>query len=184
MWEYANGIDDSEVQYLEEKPKSIGNSVTMPVDISNTEQLEEVIVALTEQVTYRLRKQNMLANVVNVQLRTKEFQDFSHQAKLDFATSNTKDILKKAKTLLKEMHKDTMLIRLIGVRVDNLVSKDETQLSLFGNTKSNYKQEKLDSIIDAINEKYGCDSIIRAGKLNANEIIKISGKDEKTMKND
>ena len=34
MWEYANGIDNSEVNYLEEKPKGIGNSVTLPRDIS------------------------------------------------------------------------------------------------------------------------------------------------------
>ena len=105
MWEYANGIDNSEVQYIEENPKSIGNSTTLPIDINNIEQLEEVLLALTEQVTYRLRKENMMANVVNVQLRTKDFQDFSHQAKLDSSTSSTKEIIKKAKILLKEMYK-------------------------------------------------------------------------------
>ena len=179
MWEYANGIDNSEVQYIEEKPKSIGNSITLPMDIKDIEQLEKVLIALTEQVTYRLRKQNMLANVVNVQLRTKNFQDFSHQAKLDFSTSNTKEILKKAKMLLKEMYKEGEFIRLIGVRTDNLVSNDEIQLSLFGNSENNEKQKKLDSVIDSLNEKYGYDSIIRAGKLNVKEIVKISRKDEK-----
>ena len=179
MWEYANGIDESEVKYIEEKPKSIGNSITLPMDINNIEQLEEILLALTEQVTYRLRKQNMLANVVNVQLRTKDFQDFSHQAKLENSTSNTKEILKKAKTLLNEMYKRGMFIRFIGIRVDNLVPKDEVQLSLFGNTENNEKQNKLDKVIDSINEKYGYNSIVRAGKLNANEIVKISGKDGK-----
>ena len=32
MWEYSNGIDKSEVHYLEEKPKGIGNSVTLPMN--------------------------------------------------------------------------------------------------------------------------------------------------------
>lgn len=177
MWEYANGIDESEVQYIPEKPKSIGNSVTLPVDISNIEQLEEVLLALTEQVAYRLRKQNMVANVVNVQLRTKDFQDFSHQAKLDNATSNTKNILKKAKYLLKEMFKTGMFIRLIGVRVDNLISEDEMQISLFGNTENDEKQRKLDSVMDSLNEKYGVNSITRAGKLEAQKIVKITNKD-------
>lgn len=178
MWEYANGIDDSEVQYIQEKPKSIGNSVTLPMDINNIEQLEEILLALTEQVSYRLRKQNMVANVVNVQLRTKDFQDFSHQAKLDNSTSNTKEILKKAKSLLKEMFKDGMFIRLIGVRVDNLVSEDEMQISLFENLESEEKQKKLDNVIDLLNEKYGVNSITRAGKLNAHKIVKIVNKDE------
>ena len=178
MWEYANGIDDSEVQYKEEKPKSIGNSITLPMDIANKEQLEEVLVALTEQVTYRLRKQELLANVVNIQLRTKDFEDFSHQTKLDIATSSTKEILKKAKLLLNEMFNAGMFIRLIGVRVDNLVSKDEMQMSLFGDSENDKKQKKLDSVIDLLNEKYGYDSIVRAGKLNANQIAKKIRKED------
>lgn len=178
MWEYANGIDNSEVQYIKEKPKSIGNSITLPIDVNNIEQLEEVLLALTEQVSYRLRKQDMLANVVNVQLRTKNFEDFSHQAKLDNSTSSTKEILKKAKQLLNEMIKKGMFIRLIGVRVDNLVSKDEMQISLFGNTAEVKKQEKLDNTIDSINEKYGYNSITRAGKLNNSEILKFINKEK------
>lgn len=172
MWEYANGIDNSEVQYKEEKPKSIGNSITLPMDISNKEELEEVLVALTEQVAYRLRKQELLANVVNVQLRTKDFEDFSHQTKLYSATSSTKEILKNAKSLLNEMFKQGMFIRLIGVRVDNLVSKDEMQISLFGDSENEKKQKNLDRVIDSLNEKYGYDSIMRAGKLNSNEIAR------------
>ena len=92
MWEYANGIDKSEVQYKPEKPKGIGNSTTLPIDINEISKLEEVLLALTEQVTYRLRRNNLLANVVNVQLRTPNFEDKSHQKKLLEATSNTKDI--------------------------------------------------------------------------------------------
>lgn len=172
MWEYSNGIDDSEVQYKEEKPKSIGNSITLPMDISDKEQLEEVLVALTEQVTYRLRKQELLANVVSVQLRTKDFEDFSHQSKLYSATSSTKEILKSAKSLLNEMFKQGMFIRLIGIRIDNLVPKDEMQISLFGDSENEKKQKRLDSVIDSLNEKYGYDSIMRAGKLNSNEISK------------
>ena len=173
MWEYANGIDNSEVQYIEEKPKSIGNSTTLAIDVNDIEKLEEVLLALTEQVTYRLRKEKMVAKVVNVQLRTKDFQDFSHQAKLESSTSSTKEILNKAKILLNEMYKTGMFIRLIGVRVDGLVSENEMQLSLFGDSESSEKQKKLDSVIDTLNEKYGYNSITRAGKLNVNEITKI-----------
>lgn len=179
MWEYANGIDESNVQYIKEKPKSIGNSVTLPVDISNIEQLEEVLLALTEQVTYRLRKYDLLANVVSVQLRTKNFEDFSHQTKLDTATSSTKEILKRAKILLNEMFKKGIFIRLIGVRVDNLVSEDEMQISLFANIEDDEKQKRLDSTIDLLNEKYGSNSITRAGKLKIDEIVKIVNKEEK-----
>ena len=168
MWEYANGIDNSEVQYQEEKPKGIGNSVTLPIDLSEKEKIEQVLLTLVEQVAYRLRKCNMYANVVNVQLRTKDFKDFSHQKKLMNATSNTKDIYNLAKELLNEMYKKGTLIRLVGVRVDNLVEKDEVQLSLFNNEEEK-KQEKLDEIVDKLKDKFGYNSVTRAGKLNIEE---------------
>lgn len=113
IWEYANGIDKSEVISVREKPKSIGNSVTLPYNIREKEKLEEIVLALTEQVTYRLRKEEMLANVVGVELRTKDFKDVSHQKKLYTAVSNTKEIYLEAHKLLNEMFIQGMEIRLV-----------------------------------------------------------------------
>ena len=172
MWEYANGIDNSEVHYLVEKPKGIGNSVTLPIDVIQKEEIERILLSLTEQVTYRLRKYNMCANVVNVQLRTKDFKDFSHQKKLICATSNTKDIYIVAKELLDEMYNKGTFIRLVGLRVDKLVEKSEMQLSFFSN-EENKKQEKLDKVVDELKERYGYNTITRAGKLHSEEIIKL-----------
>ena len=174
MWEYANGIDNSEVKFQKEKPKGIGNSVTLPQDVRNIEQLEEILLAITEQVTYRLRKEKMIANVVNVQLRTKDFIDKTHQRKLRYATANTKEIYNKAKEILREMYKNGTPIRLVGVRVDNLEEKEHKQISLFDEIKDEKqeKQEKLDETLDMLKEKYGYQTITRAGKMNLDNYIK------------
>ena len=172
MWEYSNGIDNSKVNYLEEKPKGIGNSVTLPQDICSEEEIQRVLLTLAEQVTYRLRRYNMYANVVNVQLRTKDFKDFSHQKKLMNPASNTKEIYSLAKELLHEMYKKGTFIRLVGLRVDNLIEKDEMQLSLFSNDEEE-KQEKLDKVVDELKNKYGYSSITRAGKLNSEKNIRL-----------
>lgn len=179
MWEYANGIDNSEVKYQKEKPKGIGNSVTLPEDISDIDKLEEILLALTEQVTYRLRKQKMLARVVNVQLRNKDFVDTSHQRKLSNATASTKGILEVAKELLEQMYRKGTPIRLIGVRVDDLTDTEETQISLFNDVAKNEKQEKLDKTIDKLKEKYGYNLITRAGKMGVEDLIKFRKEDEK-----
>ena len=172
MWEYANGIDKSEVEYKPQKPKGIGNSITLSQNISNIEKLEEILLALTEQVTYRLRKEKMLANVVNVQLRTHDFKDTSHQKKLASSTSSTKEIYAKAKELLNQMYIRGSQIRLIGLRVDNLVDEEQMQISLFTDNK-NEKQEKLDKTIDKLKEKYGYNLITRAGKMELDDKIKF-----------
>ncbi len=167
IWEYANGIDNSEVISIEPEPKCIGNSVTLPYDMSNIEELQEVLLSIVEQTTYRLRKHKLYANVVNVQLKNKDFKVYSHQRKMNFATNSTKIIYEEAKKLLKELYKDEP-IRLIGIRVDDLLKKEEMQISIF-DTKEKEKQEKLDEIIDTIKNKYGYDSITRAGKVNLKE---------------
>ena len=179
MWEYANGMDNSEVKYQKEKPKGIGNSVTLPEDISNIEKLEEILLALTEQVTYRLRKQKMLARVVNVQLRNKDFVDTSHQRKLPNATASTKEIFMYAKELLEQMYRKGTPIRLIGVRVDDLTDTEEMQISLFQDEVKNQKQEKLDKTIDQLKEKYGYNLITRAGKMGVEDFIKFRKEDVK-----
>ena len=179
MWEYANGIDNSEVKYIPEKPKGIGNSITLPEDISNINKLEEILLALTDQVTYRLRKQEMLARVVNVQLRTKDFIDTSHQKKLPKATASTKEIFVYAKELIEQMYIKGTPIRLIGLRVDDLTDKEERQISLFNDEIKNEKQDKLDKTIDRLKEKYGYNLVTRAGKMGVEDLIKFRKDDTK-----
>ena len=173
MWNYANGIDEDEVNSKVELPKSIGNSVTLPQDVKNIDDIYKIVIALCEQVSYRLRKYNLVANTVNVQLRTKDFEDYSHQKALKFSTSSTKEIIETAKQIALEMYKNEP-IRLIGVRVDNLENKDEVQLSIFAN---DLKQDKLDTVLDSLKLKYGYNSITRAGELDIKDIVK--GKEKK-----
>ena len=173
MWNYANGIDDEEVNSKIEAPKSIGNSVTLPKDISGLEDIYKIVIALCEQVSYRLRKHNLTANTISVQLRTKDFKDYSHQRPLNYSTASTKELLKIAKEILTEMYKDEP-IRLVGVRADNLENKDEVQLSFFQNDN---KQEKIDKVLDNLKNQYGYGIVTRAGDLEIKNIVK--GKDKK-----
>ncbi len=166
IWEYANGIDDSEVNYTKEKPKGIGNSITLPVDYNNIDEINKILLKLTEQVTYRLRKEKMLANVVNVQLKDKDFRVYSHQRKMDSPTSSTKIIYNEVKKLANELYKKGTLIRLVGVRVDNLIDEKDKQISLFED-EQNEKQEKIDNALDKLKDKYGYNFIKRATDINS-----------------
>ena len=170
MWEYANGIDDSKVMYQKEKPKGVGNSITLPTDMNDREQLLKVLLSLAEHVSYRLRKENMLATVVCVQLRTSNFDDTTHQGRLLTATLNTKDIFERAKKLFDEMYRPGTKIRLVGVRVEGLMEKLDEQISLWGRDRDE-KQEKIDKVVDSLRDKFGYDTISRATKIEADKII-------------
>ncbi len=179
IWEYANGIDNSEVKFEKEKPKGVGNSVTLPEDINELEKIETILLALAEQVAYRLRKCDLLAKTVSVQLRNTSFVDRSHQGKLQAATTSTKEIYSKAKELVGEMYIKSESIRLIGLRVDNLVEKENLQVSIFdlennnAKDKKDEKQKKIDKVVDELKQKYGYSSITRAGKMNIETKLKM-----------
>ena len=168
MWEYANGIDNSPVNYIREKPKSISNSTTLPIDVTNIEKLYEVLFKLTESVTYRLRKEKLIASTVNVQIRTNKFEDSSHQGKLMNPTSNTIEIYEKAKELLKESYKHGVYVRLLGVRVDNLTKIEDKQFSFFEDVTEK-KHERIDETLDKVKEKYGYNSITRGRGINTKD---------------
>ncbi len=178
MWNYSNGIDETEVNEKEDNPKSIGNSVTLPYDMINVDEIEKVIIALCDQVAYRLRYNNLIANTVNVQLRTSDFKDYSHQKQLKFATASTKEIIEVAKNIFEEMYKKEP-IRLVGVRVDNLENKEQNQISIFSLMEDDKKQEKIDIVLDKLKNKYGYNAITRAGKLDVENIIKRNRYEEK-----
>ncbi len=163
IWNYANGKSNEEINYIIEKPKGIGHSITLPYDISNLEELEEELVKITEKVCYRLRKQNMLASSINVHLKNKDFKSYSHQRKLPYRTDETKVIIENAKILLKELYTGDE-IRLIGSRVDGLVNKEEMQLSLF-DSSVNKKSVMLDKTIDSLKNKYGYNIINKGIEL-------------------
>lgn len=157
------GQSNEEINYIQEKPKGIGNSITLPYDYGSLDELEVVLVELVQKVAYRLRKENMYASVVNVHLKNNEFKTISHQKKLMCKTDTTNDILEAAKELLKELYNGD-LIRLIGVRVDGLVEKEELQLSIF-DQKEDSKNRKLDETLDRLKEKFGYEVVTRATEL-------------------
>lgn len=171
MWEYANGIDTSEVIYEEGAPKCIGNSITLPEDVYNINKLNEILLALSEQVGFRLRKHKLSAGVINVQIKTKDFVTYSHQKKLDMPTNVTKEIYNNAKQLLQNLH-NNRAVRLIGLRTDKLVSQDEMQMSLFY-TNNNKKQENLDKAMDELKKKYGYEKITRAGEMKVKNMLNV-----------
>ena len=173
IWEYANGIDLAEVKYEKEDPKCIGNSITLPYDYTQIEKLEEILLMLVEQVTYRLRKNQLKAKVVNVQIKTNDFKTFSHQRKLQEYTNSTKYVYQEAKKLLRDL-KVTQPVRLIGIRVDDLSKGENMQMSLFTpQTTDTQKQEKLDKTVDSIKSKYGYEVIKRAGDMNIKGLTAI-----------
>lgn len=161
MIESANGIDSAFVVSETRENKGISNSTTLRSDLTNKEEVYKVLSDLSENLGLSLRKIHKYAYVIAVTLKDRYFKSYSHQIKLKNATNITKEIFETSKKLFNEMW-DLEPIRLIGIRLDNLVESDSFQVSLFEDFEDRSKINKLESTVDKLNDKYGYNVIKKA----------------------
>lgn len=157
----ANGIGSDFVNSKKEEPKGIGNETTLNHNVYHKEELYPYLLALSENVTLRLRKQEKYAYVIVVTLKDKYFKRTSHQKKLVNATNLTEEVFKVTKEILNEMDVSAG-VRLIGVRLDHLVDTSVHQVSLFENIETRDDNKVLEKTVDKLKEKYGFKVIDKA----------------------
>lgn len=177
MWEYANGIAPAEICSDTGKLKGVGNSTTLSKDVSTAQDAKQVLLALSEQVSARLRDGQQLAQSVTVEIKYNNFRTSSHQRPLLFPANNTKALYDLSCRLFDELWNGTP-IRLLGIRTGKLLDEDAPlQMNLFemaamkepSAVPSNAKQQKLDKALDKIKERYGTDAIVRGSFLTKKE---------------
>lgn len=161
--ESANGINNDRVISEEVICKGISNEITLQKDINNKVELYEHLLFLSNKVGLRIRKQNRYAYVVAVIIKDKYFKRKTHQKKLLNPINSSTDIFETSKKILNEMWNDDS-VRLIGIRLDNLVQNYNYQKSLFENEEKINKNSSLDKTLDKLKEKYG-DKIIENADL-------------------
>ena len=122
LHEFANGIDNSEV--IEEyETKSIGRDTTFEKDVDDEEQILGVLDELAEEVHEDVIANGFKFKTITVRVRYQHFDTYTRSKSLLFPT-NDLDILKNnAKRQIAPFLRGNKKVRLIGVRVSNLISQ-------------------------------------------------------------
>lgn len=156
IWRRANGVDFTPVQpYWEQK--SMSTERTFEQDTMDVEMLNRLLVKMVEELSFDLRKGQKLTACVTVKIRYSNFDTHTQQKKIPY-TSFDHTILQVVKELFKKLYQRRMMIRLIGVRLSNLVHGTQ-QLNLFEDTP---EMVNLYLAMDRIRKRYGKYSIGRA----------------------
>ncbi|ESU30450.1 hypothetical protein G3A_21855 [Bacillus sp. 17376] len=162
--ERANGQDNRHVDPDSVYDfKSIGNSTTLPRDISNQHELLKVLDRLSEQVAARMKRKEAVATSISVMIRFKDRKTITRSQKLQNPVSKKEDIAAVAKTIfLKHWNGDP--IRLLGITGTDLLEADKAvkQLDLFS-YEQDAKKEPLINTMSQLREKYGKNIIESAG---------------------
>ncbi len=163
IWKFANGIDEVVSGRKDQEAKGYSNETTLAHDVTEKREAEEILLALVEQVSGRLRADGKKAEVVSVGIKDAWFVSSSHQCVLPNPTAGTRELYEHACRLLSEFW-DGKPIRLLNFYVSRLTEEESRQMTLFDTTDYE-KQEKAEKAMDSIREKFGAGAIKRAAFL-------------------
>lgn len=156
IWRKANGIDYTPVQpYWEQK--SMSTEQTFDQDTIDIEMINRLMVKMVEELCFDLRKKEKLTSCITVKIRYSNFDTHTQQKRIPY-TSFDHTILEVVQELFKRLYQRRMMIRLIGIRLSNLIYGVQ-QLNLFEDTP---EKVNLYMALDKIRKRYGKASIGRA----------------------
>jgi DNA polymerase-4 len=147
-------------------PKSISGEVTLEEDTASRAVIKRILLAQSDRVARRLRKQGFRGRTVVLKLKTADFKIITRSSTLERPVHLSDKIYAEATELLKK-EKLVKKVRLVGVGVSNLEPADQTgQLPLFIREDAREeKWEKAERAMDEITERFGHGAVKRGSLL-------------------
>jgi len=165
----VRGLDCEPVRRYGDKPapKSIGRSVTLPEDVSDALRVRGIFAELADDISSKLRREEMLAGAVQIQIKDNTFKTSQYQKKLANPTRIADSLLAAATELLLANDALRVPARLVGMTACDLTDENEGfQLSFDFDRAHAETMEQLGSRVDGLRDKYGKQIIRRASQLN------------------
>ena len=186
---FARGEDEEPVKWEKSKEdlKSIGNSITLPQDVTDREDVKRWIYALSESVTARQRAADVgRANTVHIVIRDDNLQFYTYQTKVP-PTGHCGDVAKTAFALFCKHYPLGKRVRLVGVTVSGFdYHVEQLRLDALEESKAYEKMERAENAVAKIREKYGYVALQRGVVMTDDKVsgLDIRGKKEETFSNE
>ena len=164
IWRRAQGIDPRPVIAFNER-KSISTERTFDKDTIDVGKLKSILIAMTENLAYQLRRGNKLTACITVKIKYSDFNTYSKQLRIPFCSADH-ILIPKILELFKRLYNRRLLVRLIGIRFSHLVN-GHYQINLFDDNETAIN---LYNALDNIREKYGDRTVIKASGMEARTI--------------
>jgi DNA polymerase-4 len=168
IWHKAQGIDNSPIIPYSER-KSISTERTFDRDTIDVQRLQAILIAMTENMAYQLRRGDKLTSCIAVKIRYSDFNTYTKQLKIPY-TSADHILIPQIQELFKKLYNRRLLVRLIGIRFSHLAGGNY-QINLFDD---NEEVLHLYNAMDKIRNRYGDRSVLRAASLGAKTIGRIT----------
>ena len=158
LFKFARGEDNEPVKWQQGKEdlKSIGNSTTLPKDVTDREEVKRWLYALAESVTGRQRLADVgRATTVHLVVRDSELRFYSWQTKVS-PTALCGDVAKTAYDLFCKRFPLGLKVRLLGITLSGFdYQVEQLTIGEAMDGKAYEKKESLENAVAKIREKYG-----------------------------
>ena len=165
---FALGEDRSPVvtPSFEDKPKSVGKSVTRGTDFTNEKQVWQEFLSFGETICATLREKELYASGVQVHIRTASLKVQEFSKSFSETTNCSLTFAKWGFELFKENYSFSEPLRSVGLRAINLKTEHlGGQLDLFGEKKDDTKTEKADKSLYDLRRKFGKEKLKRGRNI-------------------
>ncbi len=129
MYLMARGVDNSEVEQ-KTKIKSVSHETTFEEDEGDAHRVLVALEKLSEAVTEEVVNQTLFFKTVTIKVRYENFETHTRAKTLPFMTNQLRDLKKTARELLQTSLKPERKVRLIGVKVSSLASRENQKTLL------------------------------------------------------
>jgi DNA polymerase-4 len=146
----ALGIDDRTIEDTS-RDRSIGRSNTFGTDLVDEADMHREILRMATDVSARARARSFLAHTVTVTVRLDDWSTVTRSHTFTDPTHATKVVAAEAVRLFDRVERHGHPVRLLGVRLENLVG--EGDLGLLWEDEDD--GHDIDDIVDAVSEKFG-----------------------------
>lgn len=167
----ARGISVSDV-VTESTPKSVGRETTFERDLLDWDQIQRILIYLTERSAYALREKQMEARCVTLKVRYSDFDTHTFSETLRESTCVDSEIIAILEHLIPKAKERRARVRLIGVSLSSLVY-NQHQLYLFGR-KQTEKWERAMESVDKMRDRYGFELVRVARSVELGKHVKLA----------
>lgn len=163
----AAGIDDRPV-VAESAERQLSSEETFATDLTDHARLHAELARLADRTAGRLRAKRLVAGLVVVKVRQRDFTTYTRQRSFSPATQETRLIAEVAAVLLDQwfLEHPRVAVRLLGVGVGHLAPAE--QLDLF-TTPERRSRAALDATLDRIRDRFGPGAVKRASSIRREE---------------
>jgi DNA polymerase-4 len=141
----------------------VGHEQTFLQNVVELEEAKKNLLALTNKVAHRMRQNGIAGKTVTLKVKYSDFQQITRSGALTEPSDDGFEIYATICQLLNKTEVGRRPVRLLGISITQLnFSRKQGQLTLFANKSQ--KRKRLNTALDALNNKHGEDSV-RLGTL-------------------